>query len=169
MHAAGASPSVLWVHEGEGGAQAVEGEEHESEPEMLEVHHEGHHAHLGVFVGDTVVDGDHGLTLGLDYVKMLADSYCLAFMLDYAGEHDIVAGAAMFGFAPLETRPGHLTSISLIAGPGITSEDNETLFLVRAGVYWAVTQRFAPVAYVDFLEGGEQNFVFGVTAIVFTF
>ena len=130
----------------------------EEAPEAGE-HEPWHHA--SVFVGDTIVSGDHALTLGLDYEYRLQEHFGIGGIVDFAFDgvaRDTIL-AVSFLLHPVER-------VAILAAPGIELADGESFFLFRTGLSYEfpVGEKFTigPAVYVDFLEGGEQATVLGV-------
>jgi len=122
--------------------------------------HEGgeHRHHVGLFLGNTYLEGENGATVGLDYEYRLSPLFGIGATLEYAGgDHDATIGATSLYLHPL----GHWR---LQVGPGVEREHGENEFLIRTGISYEFEfdrWTLAPTVNVDFVDS-EESWVFGL-------
>lgn len=126
-----------------------------------EVEQEYPHA-ASVFLGDTIIDGEHAVTIGIDYEYRFEEHIGVGGIFDLV-LHDSLREAILA--AALFLHPDD--EIVILVAAGIDrAEEEENLFLFRTGVGYEflVGERYfiAPTVYVDFVEGGEHATVLGV-------
>jgi hypothetical protein len=124
---------------------------------------EGHeHAnHMGLFLGNTHHSGEDGFSVGVDYEHRISEIFGVGGLIEYAGgDFD----TWIFG-APLYIHP--YKGLRFLVAPGFETEENETKFLVRAGIAYHIPLgngwSIAPEYNFDFVEGGEEYQVYGIS------
>ena len=116
---------------------------------------------LGLFLGVTDKDGETAGSVGVKYERHLDERYGLGVILEFTPvlQERFVTLPALF------VHPWRELSVTL--APGFQNEDSETSFVLRTGVGWDFelgrSFSLAPELNYDFVEGGENAVVLGLT------
>lgn len=116
----------------------------------------GHRHAVGVFLGDTLDDGSHGFTLGLDYEYRLNRWVGLGGMMDFvfSSDRDYVVGV------PVLLHATRRLTFELAAGLERARGDSNAL--VRLGVMYGI-----PLGAVELVPSFALDFVDSDTVYVF--
>jgi hypothetical protein len=128
--------------------------------EHAEEGHHGHKHHVALFVGNTHnYHSEDALTVGLGYEYRLTELLGVGALIDYAGG-DIEATVAAGGVFIHPWR-----DLRLLAALGNEHHAGSDEFLTRLGVMydfffddWSIS----PELYVDLLESGNEDWIYGV-------
>ena len=124
-----------------------------------EVHH-GHKNHLSLFLGNTHnYHGEDAFTVGLDYEFRLHTLLGVGALVDHAAGDigSTVAGAGIFLHPWGASR--------LLVAAANEHHHGEDAFVVRVGAtydFHVAGWSISPTVNVDLLEGGEENWVYGL-------
>lgn len=116
---------------------------------------------LGLFIlGNTQDESGNGLSIGLEYEYQWSERLGTGAMVEYAGgDHN-----AWVTGVPIFLHPHAGWSFWLM--PGVEIEEEENSFLVRAGGGYdfeiAPKWSLVPEFNIDFIEGGETKFIYGL-------
>jgi hypothetical protein len=132
-----------------------------------ELHHDSEHSHLntlGVFLGNTYEDGDHGsengFSFGLNYERRFSKFLGVGGFYEYAaGDFDKWSvGVPLFIHPYREFR--------FVLAPGLEHRhgDDEFLFRIGVGYEFQLKERWiiSPEFNVDFVDGEDAQ-VFGIS------
>jgi len=116
---------------------------------------------LSMFVGNTQDGSEIGLSVGLEYEYRWTRQFGVGALAEYAGgDFDSwVVGIPFF----IHPHAGWFVRLA----PGIEREDSENNFLFRAGVGYDFeimpNWSLAPEFNVDFVDGGDDKLVYGLS------
>jgi hypothetical protein len=117
---------------------------------------------LGLFLGDTYADGEHGFSVGLDYERRLSRRFGIGGVIEYTGSD------LRDGIAAVSVNWHPWKELKLLAAPGVEveREDGSDGFLFRIGAEYGfgIGKGFeiAPALNFDFTSD-ESSVVYGLS------